>query len=341
MKKSTIKTAAFATICAVTLLTTSCKKNETVTPEEETPIVTQPTTIDNSKVKALLTNFAKPLQSFNINASTYNTITLLNGTKITTYPNAFLTQSGAVVTGVVVIEAKDVLTKKDMILNNALPVSNGELLVSGGEVYFNATQNGQKLKINPSSSVIIKVPAGNSPSTQMKEFYAQGTAELSNTNLNWLTVNDTITPVFDSTAVGTGTVLPGGGGNYYYNFDSDSIGWTNCDYFSSFAGAKTTCTVNLTSNFDNSNSTVFISKNGVNTLARLNSSYSSISQAFVSYQNSIPVGSMYTIIAISFDGTNYFYASQAITMTVDMVITMPALTQMTKAQIETQLGLLP
>jgi len=112
-----------------------------------------------------------------------------------------------------------------MILNNAMPISNGQLLVSGGEVYFNATQNGQKLKINPSSFVTMKVPTGNSSSNQMLEFYAQGSSNLSNSNLNWVTAADST-----SNPIAVTTTSVGGFGSYY-EFYCDSVTWTNCDYF--------------------------------------------------------------------------------------------------------------
>jgi len=77
-------------------------------------------------------------------------------------------------------------------------------------------------------------------------------------------------------------------------------------------------------------------------MAKINSvSGTTTSQKFVSYSNSMPEGASYTVIAISFDGTNYYYVSQVITLTTDMVINLPILTQTTKAQIQTNLSTLP
>ena len=310
---------------------TSCKKDTTTPSEEPIAAVPQPT-FSNTNVQMLLNSLATPLESYTINAANNFVINCTNGTNIFISPNAFLTMAGAPVTGLVTIETKDVLSKKDMILNNALPVSNGQLLVSGGEVYFNATQGGQKLKMNPASSVIINVPAGTSPSYQMREFYATGGSNLSNTNLNWATNTTTIAAVQDTT---------GGLMGNYYSFQSDSLNWSNCDYFYNLPGAKTTCAVNVLGSFNNTNSAVFLSMNGVATLVRLNSSLYNTSQQFHSYANSIPEGMPYTVVVISFDGTNYYYGSQVVTMTTDMVINMPALTQTTKSQIETNLSTLP
>lgn len=329
--KNLKKIAAVALIGYVITLT-SCKK-ESTTPSAEEPAASVPQpTFNNANVQTLISSLATPLESYTINAANNFIINCANGTNIFIAPNAFLTMSGSPVTGFVTIETKDVLSKKDMILNNALPVSNEQLLVSGGEVYFNATQGGQKLKMNPASSVYINVPAGNSPSSQMREFYATGGSNLSNSNLNWTTNTATIAAVQDTT---------GGLMANYYSFQSDSLNWSNCDYFYGLPGAKTTCTVNLTGSFNNTNSAVFLSMNGVTTLVRLNSSFYNTSQEFHSYANSIPEGVSYTVVVIGFDGSNYYYGTQVVTMTTNMVINMPTLIQVTKSQIETNLSTLP
>jgi len=328
-------TSKYLALCITTIIfASSCKKNNDEFTPEEDPIVNQQTNTPN--IQAMFNNMATPLETHTAEMSTYNTFICSNGTSVTIYPNAFLTQSGNAVTGIVNIEVKDVLNKKDMILNNAIPVSNGQLLVSGGEVYLNATQNGQKLKINPSSAVYLKVPIYDTPSNQMLEFYASGPSNLSNSSLNWATSNTATTTIeVTQDSIATGPSLS------YYSFQVDSLNWTNCDYFRNPGVNNTTCTVNLTGFFTNSNAAVFISMNGVNALARLHDTFTTVSQSFSSYVNSLPEGLAYTIIAISFDGTNYYYASQTVTMTTDMVINMPALTQTTKSQIESNLSTLP
>lgn len=340
-------------LALLAIISGSCKKKETSVPEETTPVTTTTgsttsggattggTTGSNpvNTLQTLFSNLATPMQSYVVNAANYHTFLCANGTKIILSPNAFIDQAGAVVSGMVNIDVKDVLSKKDMVLNNAFPVSNNQLLVSGGEVYFNPTQNGHSLRINPASPVRFLVPAGNSPSYQMQEFYARPVAS-ANASLNWLQATGTATN--GTIGVVQDTTGQGGGPSYYYNFNSDSVFWANCDYFYNLPGAKTTCSVSITGNANNSNTMVFLSKDGSTTIARLySSSYNTISQLFTSYANVVPVGSSYTIGAISFDGTNYYYASQQVTMTANLAITLPALVQTTKAQIEINLSNLP
>lgn len=331
-----LKNSFVVLIAGLALTVTSCKKDTVEPSEEETSTPTTPI-FSNANVQALFNDLATPLQTYTMNASNFNSFTCTNGTIINIYPNAFLTQADVPVTGVVTIEVKDILSKKDMILNNAMPVSNGQLLVSGGQVYFNATQGGQKLKLDPSSYINMKVPAGSSPSSQMFEFYATGTSNLAtnNSSLNWVMAIDSL-----PTPIGVTTNTASGGS--YYDFYCDSVTWTNCDYFYNTSGANTTCTVNLSGSFNNSNTVVFMAMNGVNTMAKINSaSYSSTSQSYVSYSNSMPEGVSYTVVAISFDGTNYYYTSQVVVLTTNMVINLPALTQTTKPQIQTNLSTLP
>lgn len=323
----------------------SCKKKD-VEPEE-TPVGTPASTTttggsttgggttggSQATLQNLFNTLSGPTQHFTMNAASSANYTCANGTQVFISPNSFLTASGGPVTGMINIELKDVLSKKDMILNNAFPVSNGQLLVSGGEVFLKASQGGQSLKINPNGQVIYQVPAGNSPSYQMLPFYAPPVASAS-VSLAWALPTGSVTPL----AVVQDTSGTGGGSGYYYYFPTDSVNWTNCDYYYNNSGAKTTCTVTVSGNANNSNTMVFLSMNGTSSIARLSStSYFTISQQFASYANSIPVGASYTIGAISYDGTNYYYGSQQVVMTTDMTITLPPLTQRTKAQIEASL----
>ena len=48
-----------------------------------------------------------------------------------------------------------------MLLNRPTFTHSGRLLVSGGVVYLNATQNGQQLSINDSDPVMVSIPTDN------------------------------------------------------------------------------------------------------------------------------------------------------------------------------------
>jgi len=97
-------------LTVMAIITVSCKK-ENVNPSEEAQA--EPTaTFSNTNAIALINNLSTPLQTYTINTSSYHSFTCTNGTKINISPNAFLTPSGAPVTGVVTIEVKDILSKR-------------------------------------------------------------------------------------------------------------------------------------------------------------------------------------------------------------------------------------
>ncbi len=312
----------------------SCKKHKTPDPVIEQPTITQ-STFDNSNLLSIFNNLATPLETFTVDLSDnagYTGYTCNNGTKLYIGDSCFLDPNNRVATGIITIETKDILSKKDMILNNAFPVSNGQLLVSGGELYLNAKQGNNNLRKNPNHQIYVVVPT-NTVNTQMGLFTAGNSANLAGNILNWQPVINT-------------NVLVGGVGTainttmYGYSIPGiDSVHWTNCDYFYTSNAAKTTCTANISGSFNDTNTMVFISMTGQTVLAKFTSNHSA-PQIFQSYTNSIPVGENYTIGAIGFDGTNYFYASQQVTMVQDMIINLPTLNQVSKTQLLNNLAAL-
>ncbi|MES2131660.1 MAG: hypothetical protein V4506_04875 [Bacteroidota bacterium] len=313
------------------ILFAACKKDKTHAPEAETPPITQPTS-NTANIEAIINNLGTPLETFTMNVANGTYYTCNNGTHILINPNSFMTPGYELVTGIVTITVKDILSKKDMILNNAFPVSNGNLLVSGGQLYFSAKQGNNSLRPNPDSPVYVSVPTVGTPSGDMKLFVASSPSNLSQTNLNWMPNNSNI--LLSASTPGT----PANEYGYDLSF-SDSIHWTNCDHFYNAPVAKTTCTV-LTSGVANSTNTIaFISMNGQRILARLYPNTSTL-YSFASYSNSIPIGSNYTIGVICYDGTNYYYGSQQMTMTADMIIQLPPLTQATRSEVLANLSAL-
>lgn len=312
----------------------SCKKDKNnisdpVTPQDPT---TSFSTINKQK---LFQDLATQAQTFVINANSMSTISGSKGTKIIISPSAFVTQSNQVVTGNITIKLKEALNKKDMILNNAVPVSNGNLLVSGGEIYMSAWQNGQQLKKNPSfNGINVNIPISGTPTSQMRLFYASGTEDLSNDTLNWTAADDSVSVYQDTSSSGP----------YYYfypdSLNTGSITWANCDYFWNDPNPKTTLTFTLSGQFDNSNTAIFLSLNGSNVLAQAYSnSYNSLTQVF-NAQN-IPINNNFTLVAISYVGGNYYYHSMPITSSTNLGVVIPALTLSSLSQINSNLNSLP
>jgi hypothetical protein len=124
------------------------------------------------------------------------------------------------------LEIQELYTPKDMILNRKPTVSNGKMLVTGGEVNIIATKDGKPLILNASSQFSIQVPATN-PDMQMSVFYGNQQA---NGTVNWLLadsirVRESFIGRRDSLT--TGLVIDK---SSYIVFPTQ-IGWINCDRF--------------------------------------------------------------------------------------------------------------
>lgn len=262
-------------------------------------------------------------QTFTINSTAYQTITGSAGTFIYINPNSFVTQSNQPVSGNVTIKLKEVYTKKDMILTGMIPMAGSLPLVSGGEFFIQATQNGEILKLSGSGSVQVSVPTGVTPSNLMNEFYADDLTITDSTG--WSTNNDSIIVIQDSTGNGTG--------NYYY-FEIDSMDWINCDYFWNDPAPKTNISVNAGSEYNGTNCVVFMSIDGQNTIGQLyynNPSYTA---------NGWPTGKAVTFIAISEINGQYYSAFKSALITVNHNETLN-LSPTTEAQIIQDLANLP
>ena len=206
MKKLLLPAALAATVVATMY---GCKKDTT------TPVNT-----DNyTSLRTAWSAQAPASKSFTVDAASGGSF---YGTSCRyVFPaNAFRTLAGASVTGSVTVEVQEMLKPSDMIFSRILPVSNGQQLISGGEVSVNASQNGQKLLLKDYSTMQIQIPQFGNGGTGMGFFVSQmGTDSATNNAANWVQLD---------TTSGVGTVV--------YNGDTvtvftDSTGLCNADRF--------------------------------------------------------------------------------------------------------------
>lgn len=124
-------------------------------------------------------------QFFNIDAATGGSFYGAKGTRFIISPNSLQDGAGASVTGQVQIEVAEYMKRGDMIFSGVLPYSDGEPLVSGGEIYINATQSGQPVYLKPGFTFRANVPR-NGDTTKGFVFFAgrQGPNAVEN-KVNW------------------------------------------------------------------------------------------------------------------------------------------------------------
>ena len=288
------------------LLLTSCSNND----DNDGDILIRPTAEDFNNLKeAALENAT---QTFQFNADD-GSVTLTSEKGVQIYINgACLTLNGDAVAGTVDIEFVELFDKGNMLTTNkptmgTLPNGDKALLISGGEFFVNATQNGAALETN--CGFQMQIPSGLTGGTDNDMLLWEGRID-QNGNLAWDEVEDA--------AGGQGGVF--GEGDQYYGF-FQSFGWSNVDRFYNDPRPKTTIMVAVPEGYNNTNSSVFISYDGEDTgLANLDT-YDAGTGLFSEHYGQIPIGLECHIIFATEDGDNWKYAIKAVTIAENDVIT--------------------
>ncbi|MBL6657512.1 MAG: hypothetical protein ISR00_03415 [Flavobacteriales bacterium] len=296
--------------------------------EKETEVIVLPSTISPTPTseinKFFEDNLENATQTVNINPSTSQTFTSNKGITYTFNTYTFVNSSGVAVSGNIDIELIEALTKKEMMLMNRPTFTHsGDLLVSGGIVYLNATQNGQQLSIDDNNPVSVSIPTNSYVSMDFFDgsFNNEG-------GFGWdESVDDTVitnTNANDST---------GQESWFSFDFEIDSIGWINCDYFYNSGDPLTQVQVVLPDTFNGDNSAVFIYYDDINSVASL-SDYDTDGTFDLGANYSTPVGMDVSFVVISESNGSYFYALVNATIALDHIEIIGSMTEVTEAELE-------
>ncbi len=294
-------------IFAIALITstalTSCR-----TSDDSDPIFVDVPTA--TEFAALMDNALEDqTQNFQFNAEDGGvTFTSQNGVSIF-INGSCLTLNGDPVTGNVDLEYVELFEKGNMLTTDKptmgiTPSGDKALLISGGEFFINATQNGQDLDIN--CSVQLGVPAAltGGPDNDMTLWTGEIDAD---GDLAWREADD---------ATGQGGVFAEGG--VYYAFLQD-FGWSNVDRFYNDPRPKTTILIDVPEGYDFLNSNVFLSYDGEDTgLAAMDTYENGL---FSEHYGQIPIGLECHVIFVTEDDGNWRYAIKAVTIAANDVIT--------------------
>ena len=313
---------------AALLIIGACKKDTT----NNTP--QPPAGYSKKGLKQLFSPLQPGKQSFTVTAGTHSTIVGAAGTKLTFYPNSFLTATGQPVTsGTVQIQLIEATRIGSMIGARAITTAGGKLLRSGGEVYISATMNGQALTANK-YGVGFK-QAGYS--SQPMGLYV-GNANNEDSVVTWdgpFTGNGT-------TSNGTITDSLQGPNGWYHQFDScTSFNWINCDYFyNSTATLTNVSAVTPDTSFNVSNTSVFLVFPSINSVTYMGT-YATGSHTFsLNASYFVPVGMNVHLVGISAKNGNLYYGELLNqTTTASMSVPLP-LQQQTLSYIQSHLAAL-
>jgi hypothetical protein len=289
-------------MAALIIIAVACNK------DKQTP----DTSFGQIKADAFMTKYKVKEQSFTGSATTGFVVTGEKGTKITFPANAFKDSiTGDLVTGTVTVKLIEVLSKKDILLSGPMTESNGQLLISGGEIKVTATANGRVLA--PADSIEVQVPqvmkAGD------MNLFVQAPRKQQGDSAVIAALPTTWVPA---------PYAPFGMGDNSYIFTLPAFTWVNCDRFYNDPAPKTTITV--APDFQDSDSLtniqVMLVFKDITTVITLPFNYQLLQ--FQSYENSLPVGKEGELVIIGKDKDGYIeFGTQHITIAQNMHVDIP------------------
>lgn len=246
-------------------------------------------------------------QHFEFNADDgYIMLTTENGVELSIYANC-LSKNGNAVTGTVALEYVEIFEKGNMITTNKPTMgimANGDkaMLVTGGEFYLQATQDGVALETN--CPMRIKVPTSLTGGDDPEMIMWHGIID-ENGDLAWEEEGD----------IGGEVGVFVHGGNYFAFVQN--FGWTNIDRFYSDPRPKTTIKVEPPIGYTYENSAVYLSYDGENSaLASLDTFNNGL---FSEHYGQIPIGlQCHMVFVTEYDGL-WRYAIKAVTIAENQV----------------------
>ena len=287
------------------LIFTSCSSND-----DGDIIITAPTAQEFADLKQNALD--SRTQEFSFNAEDGSTtFTSEKGVQITIQASC-LTLNGNGVTGQVNIKYIELFDRGNMITTNKTTMGmmqNGDkaLLISGGEFFVEATQNGQILQTTCTVQLII--PSNLTGGTDNTMTLWKGRID-ANDNLTW-----------DEKEEGTGNEGIVFAEGESYNAFLNEFGWSNVDRFYNDPRPKTTILVGVPVDYDNTNSAVYLSYDGEDAgLANLDT-FDNTTKLFSEHYGQVPIGLECHIIFISEDNGNYRYAIKAVTIAANDIYT--------------------
>ncbi|GAA3564106.1 hypothetical protein [Snuella lapsa] len=294
------------TLLLTAFIFSSCTKNDS------DELIIRPTAEDFNKLKEkALENLT---QTFQFNAEDGG-VTLTSEKGVNIYINGnCLTLNGNAVTGTVDVEFVELFEKGNMLTTNKptmgiLPNGDKALLISGGEFYVNASQNGSTLETT--CGFQMSIPADLTGGVDNDMVLWNGIIDEEG-NLAWEEDKR------DAANGQDGGVFAEG--NQYYGF-FQSFGWSNVDRFYNDPRPKTTILVGVPEGYDNTNSAVYLSYDGEETgLAKLDT-YDAGTGLFSEHYGQIPIGLECHVIFATEEGNDWKYAIQEATIEENGIIT--------------------
>lgn len=297
----------FALFTMTAILTTSCEPKD----DNDCDNCNEPTTAQEfNNIKTIALENLTQTFNFNVNDGYINLISD-KGVQINFNANC-LTYNGNPVTGDITLEYIELFEKGNMLTTNKptmgeLPNGDKALLVSGGEFFIEATQNGNILDTTCGLHLVIPSNLTGGSDSDMTLW----NGEIDNEgNLVWDEIED---------PNGAGGEPFVEGDNYYPVFEG--FGWTNVDRFYNDPRPKTTIQVQAPEGYDDQNSSIYLSYDGeAPALAQLDT-YDEALNIFSEHYGQIPIGLECHVIFVTEADGIWRYAIKPATIVANDIIT--------------------
>jgi hypothetical protein len=271
---------------------------------------------------AALTEAARAdrVQVHTVDASYYIYLTGDQGTILDIPFGSFANAESTRVTGRVDIELVELYDKGSMLVTDMPSTGlNGDgdraQLISGGEHYINATQDGEQLELVSDIRVLAPVDNTGAASTEMTRFRAvtEGgdVAGLDDADV-WIEEDAKVDVVRAETDTGVTTI---------YSMLTSQFGWTNVDRWYSDPREKTTLEVRPPVGWDDTNSAVYLSYDGEPTALAGLDTFDDTAGIFSEHYGLIPVGLEVHVIFVTATDDGWAYAIEGTTITAGQEIT--------------------
>ncbi len=203
----------------------SCKKPDTTS----TPVSVFST---YSSINEVFNKLRLQPKYVTVNAVTGGSFFGNSGTRYIFPPNCFQDAAGNTITGNVQIAVTEYLKKGDMVFSKMLPVSDGQALISGGQLSISGNAGGVKVFIKPGMSFQTNIPQSGRAPLGMSFFSGLPATDTSLSIVNWRrfdSVAGQVDIIWDSTKLKTDTLA----------IILDSMKWINADKFSGSPSMQT------------------------------------------------------------------------------------------------------